>query len=90
MPSKGNTTARGYGREHQLVRERLLRLHREGTECVRCGQPMYSWQRLQAGHAEIPASEGGKAERLEHAECNEEAGRLKAASLRVRAALPEW
>jgi hypothetical protein len=90
MPSKGNTTQRGYGREHQLIRARLLRTLKPGEPCVRCGESMYKWQRLQAGHAELSASEGGKAERLEHAECNEEAGRLKAAALRRRPELPEW
>ena len=42
------TTARGYGyRDHQVHRDRLLRIHRDGTPCPAvingetCGKPMY-------------------------------------------------
>lgn len=90
MPSEGNTTDRGYGSEHQRIRARMVRAMRPGTICVRCGQPMYKWQRLQLGHGEVPASQGGKGERLEHGVCNESAGGLAAAAKRRRVELPEW
>ncbi|MBI1757990.1 MAG: hypothetical protein HYR62_01960 [Actinobacteria bacterium] len=88
----GSSAARGYGAEHEAIRERLLWELRErpGQPCVRCGKPMWPWQRLDAGHS-VPASMGGVAERLEHASCNRSAGartRNRRAAVRRAASTP--
>lgn len=68
---RGTRHQRGYGTEHERIRQHLLRQHIEGAPCIRCGQPMYRTQHLDAGHPDHnPARGGGKANRLEHATCN--------------------
>jgi len=41
---KGNTTQRGYGRAHQLERERRLAAYRPGDICAHGGEPL-PWPR---------------------------------------------
>lgn len=67
---KRTTTERGLGWQHQKQRERLLRMHRDGTPCWWCGDPMYRSQALDADHVEARANGGHRATRLLHASCN--------------------
>jgi hypothetical protein len=44
----GGTASRGYGREHQLLRAKLLRRVVWGvTPCARCGSPLTGGPRIQ-------------------------------------------
>jgi hypothetical protein len=76
---RGATHLKGLGQRHRQQRERLLRLHVEGSPCQLCGEPMLkSSQRLQADHS-IPraiAGPHGLADRLVHAACNARAGAI--------------
>lgn len=93
MAVKGKTTAqRGYDAAHQRTRQRLLRQHVDGTPCARCHQPMYKTQALDAGHTIALADGGTKADRLEHASCNRQAGALERTPARdkSRAERAEW
>lgn len=57
----------------------------EGTPCRRCGQRMWSSQRLQAGHHPLrPAATGALPDALEHGVCNERAGQREGARIRNR------
>jgi hypothetical protein len=48
---KGNTTARGYGRVHQVVRARLAPYVAMGTTpCARCGELIAPGQPWDLGH----------------------------------------
>ena len=51
MPSQGNTTQRGYGRQHQLKRAEYQKVVDAGAgECWRCGQPVNPGDPWQLGH----------------------------------------
>ena len=69
-PRGGSTTERGLGWRHQQQRERLLRMHRDGTPCWWCGEPMYRSQALDADHGVARANGGTLADRLLHSKCN--------------------
>lgn len=67
----GATTQRGYGRDHQARRTRLLAAHVEGAPCRKCGAPMYVSQGLDAGHGDPRAlNKSSIADALEHSWCN--------------------
>ena len=71
------TSQRGYGNEHQKARARLLAAlaRNPGQPCRRCGQPMWPWQNLDAGHPDwAPARTRQPPDALEHAHCNRVAG----------------
>lgn len=51
MPSKGTTSSRGYGRQHQALRNKLKPHVASGkANCARCGQPILPTQRWDLGH----------------------------------------
>lgn len=51
MPSKGNTSARGYGAEHQKLRRKIDPLVRAGhAVCWRCGQRIPAGAAWDLGH----------------------------------------
>lgn len=68
---QGTTTQRGYGRAHQLERERRLTRWHPGDPCARCGQPMWGpADRIHLGHTEDRTGYTG----LEHSDCNTREG----------------
>lgn len=73
------TTEKGLGHRHQQQRERLLRMHTDGTPCWWCAQPMYrdkdrNFDRLAlaADHSTARKHAGPHqlADRLLHGSCN--------------------
>lgn len=79
--------AGAYRGDHQSTRAQALELLRDGVDrCPRCGQPMWSWQALDWGHATDLARGGDPSRRrLEHRACNRRAGaRLSLAIQRGR------
>lgn len=51
MPSKGNTSARGYGHKHQQLRKQYQTLVASGkATCWRCGEPIHPNQPWDLGH----------------------------------------
>ena len=65
-----------YGYAHRKARAKALAMMVNGAPCPRCNRPMYKHQRLQLGHVVSVALGGANgATRLEHAICNEYAGR---------------
>ena len=68
------TTERGLGWDDQKQRERLLKLHVDGTPCWWCGEPMYRTQDLDADHDTARAHGGQHANRLLHTPCNRARG----------------
>jgi hypothetical protein len=71
---RGNRHDRGYGSEHDAIRDDLLTKLVPGSLCPRCRLPMWPSQRLHAGH---PIGRGlrvdreSQADHLEHSACNE-------------------
>lgn len=77
MTDQRTTTQKGLGWQHQKERERLLKLHADGTECWWCSRPMYrdpaqniDGRPLEADHSLARSNGGTKADRLLHSECN--------------------
>jgi hypothetical protein len=75
---RGRRQDRGYDREHEMIRRQLMDALRvrqaKGlvTLCPRCGKPMTTTQRLEAGHSvDLRVDPTAKADRLEHAPCNQ-------------------
>ena len=66
---KTSTQDRGYGREHQQLRARLLPLA-YGTDCHLCGEVMLNGQDLHLDHTEDRLGYRGMA----HAACNRAEG----------------
>jgi hypothetical protein len=64
--TRGNTTARGYGTQHQQLRARLLEQFQPGQPCTRCGKPITTKQDADLGHADGQQGYRG----LEHRQCN--------------------
>jgi len=79
MPQQGKTHDRGYGRQHQKLRELLLPAA-YGTPCWRCGELMLPDQDLDLGHREDRNGYAG----MEHAKCNRGAGGRKGGRNRVK------
>lgn len=71
----GSTTERALGADHVADLKRLKAALREGEPCWRCGEPMYSWQKLERDHV-LDRSLGGAQGPavLAHASCNRSAG----------------
>lgn len=68
--ARRNTTARGYGSQHQQLRKQLLEQFQPGQPCARCGQPITSKDDADLGHTDGQHAYRG----LEHAACNRAAG----------------
>lgn len=64
--ARGNTTARGYGSEHQALRAQLLEQFEPGQLCARCSKPISSKDDADLGHADGQQGYRG----LEHSSCN--------------------
>ena len=72
------TTKRGDGWNQQRERDRLIRIHKDGTPCWWCGQPMYRNKNKNHDHLPLAADhtepngarEGKKPTRLLHFTCN--------------------
>lgn len=86
---KGKTHLAGLGNRHRLQRDRLLRLHIDGSGCPECGRPIFRDKDLNPGamplhadHWPIPRAIAGPhalASRLTCGPCNLSAGgRLRA------------
>lgn len=69
MPREGTTTERGYGADHQALREQLLP-YAYGHLCPRCDEPMLHGQDLDLGHTDDRTAYHG----FEHRHCNRSAG----------------
>lgn len=68
MPSRGSTTARGYGGAHQGLRKRWAqRIAAGGITCWRCGQPINPGDNFDLGHSDDDRS---KYMGPEHPRCN--------------------
>ena len=52
---QGSTTARGYGSQHQALRNRLLAQWKPGDPCARCGMPMWHRWRVTAEGKRVTA-----------------------------------
>lgn len=88
--TKGNTTARGYGWEHQQARARALDEMYDGEPCPYCGGPMVRAMKLDYDHYP-PLARGGSPDgprRLAHASCNRRAGQALAVSRRSPSGSP--
>lgn len=77
--ARSTTAARGLGHAHKVRALQLKRDHVEGTLCWWCGEPMYLAQGLHADHSTSRAAARANgqttmADRLLHAECNEQRG----------------
>lgn len=79
MPSKGTTSARGYGRTHQAIREKYKYLVATGEAvCARCGYKIKPDDKWDLGHTDDRTAYTGP----EHANrCNRAAGGRKSARL---------
>jgi hypothetical protein len=74
MPRNGNTTARGYGAQHQSKREKLAPTVATGTiTCARCGLLIAPGQPWDLGHTDDRTSWTGP----EHRRCNRVDGTRK-------------
>lgn len=69
---RANTTVRGYGWEHQKVRDEAMRTL-IGTPCTRCGEPVLAGQALALDHTDDRTGYLG----LAHRHCNNVAGSRK-------------
>lgn len=68
MRRRGNTTARGYGRQHQLLRARWAPLVAAGTvDCARCGKRIRPGTPWHLGHDD---NDRRKYKGPEHEACN--------------------
>jgi hypothetical protein len=74
MPRPASTTARGYGRAHQLERERWRSTVAAGrATCCRCGEPITPGAAWDLDHTDDRTSYSGPA----HRSCNRSAGARK-------------
>ena len=95
---RANTTARGYGWDHQQTRARKLAVLQDGAPCRRCGRVMIHPKRcpsgpcffctLDLGHATALALGGHGPRELEHCRCNRSAGSKLGNHLRARRRQP--
>lgn len=69
--ARPNTTARGYGSQHQAERASRAAVFVPGQPCARCGQPIASMDDADLGHADGQQGYRG----LEHSWCNRGASR---------------
>lgn len=68
--ARTNTTARGYGADHQARRRAALQRFIPGQPCPRCGEPMHDPTRLDLDHTDDRTGYLG----LAHRRCNTRAG----------------
>lgn len=75
----GNTSARGYGNNHQKLRAKFKRLvDSGGATCSRCGEWIRPGTRWHLDHADVPlAHELGIYNGASHAHCNNSAAHTK-------------
>src|SRR5688572_16739064 len=72
--ARGSAAQRGYDRQHRNEREAALP-EAYFTPCPRCDEPMLPGQALDWGHSKDRALfPDAKADRVEHARCNQSAG----------------
>lgn len=69
---RANTTARGYGHQHQKARDEAMRTLL-GTPCTRCSEPVLAGQALALDHTDDRTGYLG----LAHRHCNDVAGARK-------------
>lgn len=68
-------SARRRGWIHTKAARELRAAFRDGDICRKCGDPMFTWERLDAGHSDIaPAGPDVPPDAMEHARCNRSAG----------------
>lgn len=80
--ARGSRQERGYDREHELTKARLLPAA-IGTPCPRCGGTMLATDDLHLGHSTDRAIDPtARGDRIEHADCNLAAGGRLAQQLR--------
>ncbi len=83
-----NTTAAGYGSQHQKLRKALL-AKAYGQPCSRCGLPMLPGQALHLDHDDYDRT---KWRGFSHAKCNLRAAAKKARAIQLkrwRGAVPQ-
>lgn len=71
--ARTNTTRRGYGSQHQRLRQQYVDAFMAGQPCVRCGKPIAHVDDADLGHADGQRGYRG----LEHSWCNRGASRRK-------------
>lgn len=70
MPSKGSTSQRGYGTDHQKIRRNLEPLVASGqATCWRCGNPIASDQQWDLGHDDVDRKHYRGPEHARAADC---------------------
>lgn len=75
--TRGTTTQRGYGWDHQQARARALAALRPGTPCPYCGHGMNRAMPLDYDHyppLALGATTQPRVRRLAHSRCNRRAG----------------
>lgn len=90
MPRSGNSTERGYGSQHQKLREAWRPSVEAGdVDCARCREPIWPGALWDLGHTDDRAGYTGP----EHRRCNRRAGAIKRntrRSNRARRASMDW
>lgn len=94
--AKAGRQERGYGQAHKSVRKRLIYLHKDGTPCWWCGEPMFreagnnpDGQPLAADHINAGgAAKHEQASRLLHFTCN--SARKDGSKDHLRPAVAPW
>lgn len=70
MPSKGTTSQRGYGTDHQKIRRNLEPLVASGNAtCWRCGEPITPEQQWDLGHDDVDRKHYRGPEHARAADC---------------------
>ena len=86
MPRPRTTTQRGYGRRHQLERERWrITVETGRATCCRCGQPIDARSPWDLDHSDDRSTYNGPA----HRTCNRRAGAIKGNASRQRSDQPQ-
>ena len=74
VPSRGTTTAKGYGSTHQATRKRWAhQIALGGVDCARCGRPIAPTEPFDLDHSDDRSTYLGPS----HARCNRRAGATK-------------
>ena len=68
---RGTRQARGYGKQHDQARAKLLRTWTPGTPCPKCNVPQWDPAVLDAGHSvDLRTNPDAVADQLECRRCN--------------------